>query len=124
VDRSVAFDPSQSLALNSGSDPMQSPLKTQAKSFQAARALTSELLGKGVQLNAAVTDGGTYRGPMIGETDDLVIQQITPKSAVAHQKDLLDSTPQVGQRVSIAYVDSHASVREIRERAKSPGLAR
>jgi hypothetical protein len=100
------------------------PLSANEKSFQSAQALTSERLGKNAQLTAALTDGGRYRGPVIGETGDLVIQQITAKSAIAHPKELLDSPPQVGKRVSIAYADSHANVREIRERVKGQELAR
>jgi len=100
------------------------PLAVTAKSMESAQALASDRLGKGVKLSAALTEGGRYCGGIIGETDDLVIQQISAKSAIAHPKDLLDSTPQIGQRVSIAYANAHAQVREVRERTKAQELAR
>ena len=124
IDELVAVGPYHSHARGGGSEPGSSPSNEQQKSFQAAQSLTAERLGEGVRLTSAVTEGGRYRGSVIGETDDLLIQQISSRSAVAHSKDLLDSTPQVGQKVSVAYVDSHATVREIRERAKSQELAR
>ncbi len=100
------------------------PLFATEKAFQSAQTLTSERLGKDAQLTAALTEGGRYRGPVIAETGELVIQQITAKSAIAHRKELLDSEPQLGQRVSIAYTDSRANVRDIRERAKPQEIAR
>lgn len=124
TDQPVAVDPAASSERGSRLESIESPHTAQEKSLQAARALTSERLGEGAKLNAAVTDGGRYRGAMIGETDDLVIQQIARKTAVAHSKELLDATPQIGQRVSIAYDDSQATVREIRERTKGRELSR
>lgn len=100
------------------------PLSAIEKAFQSAQTLTSERLGKDARLTAAVIEGGRYRGPVIGESGELVIQQVAAKSAVAHPKELLDSQPQLGQRVSIAYADAHAQVRDIRERAKSQELSR
>jgi antirestriction protein ArdC len=100
------------------------PLSAAEKSLRSAQALTSERLGKDAQLTAAVTEGGRYRGPVIAETGELVIQQITAKSAIAHSRELLDFPPQLGEQVSISYADSHANVRGIRERTKAQELVR
>ncbi len=100
------------------------PFSATERAFQSAQSLTSERLGTDAKLAAAVTEGGRYRGPVIGETGDFVIQQTSAKSAIAHPKELLDTAPQLGQRVSIAYANSRAEVRPIRERAKAQELTR
>ena len=100
------------------------PLFSSEKTRQAAQSLTTERLGTDATLTAALKEGGRYRGTVISEVDDLVIQQTSAKSAIVHAKELLGTTPRVGERVSIAYSDSHAEVRPLRERAKSQDLAR
>jgi Zincin-like metallopeptidase len=124
TDVTVGLDPSNSSAPRGPANLAASPQPSGENPFQEAQAVTAERLGTEVVLSAAMTDGGRYRGPVIAETDDLLIQQISSKSAVAHSKDLLDHAPHVGQRVSIAYLGSHATVREVKERAKAPALAR
>jgi hypothetical protein len=124
ADVAVAMDPSVSFVRAGVADVAASRVTSGEKSFQTARALMTERLGVAVALSAAVTEGGRYRGSIIGETDDLVVQQVNSRTAVAHSKDLLDHAPQIGQRVSIAYAESRATVREVKERAKAQELAR
>ena len=102
------------------------PLSAIEKTFQAAQSLTSERLGTGARLTAASIEGGRYRGPVIGEVGRTCIQQASAKSAVAHAKELLGfSAPALGQRVSIAYSDSHArGPSDIGERAKAQEFSR
>jgi antirestriction protein ArdC len=124
TDTAVVADPAVSSWGDWNADLAVPPNTFGDKAFQSAQVLATERLGAAVALSAALTDGGRYRGSVVGETEEFVIQQISSKSAIAHSKDLLDHAPQVGQRVSIAYLDSHGTVREAKERAKGHELAR
>jgi antirestriction protein ArdC len=124
TDKQVAVDPMARQPSNKVTG-LQAPSASELqKSLQAAEELTVKHLGTSARMTAALTDGGIYRGSMIGMTDHHLLQQISPKAAVAHPKELLDSQMQIGQKLSIAYSDSHATVREIRERARTQELAR
>ena len=94
------------------------------QSFRAANELTARALGDGAKTHAALTDSGVYRGTIIGETDLHVVQRLSSSSAVAHMKHLLGSAPALGESVCVAYSQSRAEVRELRQRTKTQGLAR
>jgi hypothetical protein len=94
------------------------------QSFRAAHELTTKALGDGAKTHTALTDSGIYRGEIIGETDLHVVQRLSSSSAVAHMKHLLGSAPAVGESVSVAYSQSRAEVRDLRQRSKTQGLAR
>lgn len=93
-------------------------------SFAAAKAVTSEALGDFAKTYAAQTQSGTYKGPIIGETDHHVVQRLSPKSAVAHMKHLLGAVPAKGENVSIAYSNERTQIREAPNRSRSHELAR
>jgi hypothetical protein len=76
------------------------------------------------RIEQALTDSGVYRGTILAETAQDLIQQISPHSAVIHRKDHLDAPPQTGERVRIAYVDGVAHVQQVRERSHSKELSR
>jgi hypothetical protein len=76
------------------------------------------------RIEQALTDSGVYRGTILAETAQDVVQQISPHSAVIHRKDHLDAPPQTGERVRIVYVDGVGHVKEVRERSRSKELAR
>ena len=89
-----------------------------------ANAVAVQALGNGVRTFSAQTESGVYRGTVVGDTDEHVVQRVSQRSAVAHRKADLDTTPMAGQNVSIAYSNARGSVRELRERAKGPERAR
>ena len=83
----------------------------------------SELV-PGARIERALTDSGVYRGAILAETAQDLVQQISPHSAVIHRKGHLDAPPQTGEHVRIAYVDGVGHVQQVRERSRSKELAR
>lgn len=76
------------------------------------------------RIEQALTDSGVYRGTILAETAQDLVQQISPHSAVIHRKDHLDTPPQTGEHVRIAYVDGVGHVQQVRERSHSKELSR
>lgn len=98
----------------------QSAVPVHAKgSLGEAQSITAEALGPKAKALVAQTESGAYRGPIIGETDQFVVQRQSSRFSIAHERALLDREPMVGESVSISYSDSRGSVREYRERARS-----
>jgi antirestriction protein ArdC len=90
----------------------------------SARAIAVKALGDGVRTVDALTEGGTYRGMIVGETERYLVQRQSAGMAVLHQKELLDRVPQAGEAFSINYSNGKGIVREARERSKSQELGR
>jgi antirestriction protein ArdC len=93
-------------------------------SFAAAKNVTAEKLGDIARTFPAQTQSGNYRGEIIGETELHVVQRLSPQSAIAHMKHLLEHMPRIGENVGIAYVNDLGSVKELRERSKARELVR
>jgi hypothetical protein len=93
-------------------------------SLAQAKSITAKALGTSAKTLAPQTESGTYRGPIIGETEHYVIQRQSAQIGIAHPKELLDRQPTVGESVRINYSDSKGMAREFRERAKTNELAR
>jgi hypothetical protein len=81
-------------------------------------------LGPGARIEQALTDSGVYRGTILVETTQDLVQQINAHSTVIHRKDHLDSPPRTGEQVRIAYVDGMGHVQHVRERSHSKELSR
>src|SRR3954454_1887362 len=64
-----------------------------------ANAVAVQALGNGVRTFSAQTESGVYRGAVVGDTDEHVVQRVSSRSAVAHRKADLDTTPMTGQNV-------------------------
>ena len=63
-----------------------------------AQSITAEALGPKAKALAAQTESGAYRGSIIGETDQFIIQRQSSRFSVAHPKDLLDRQPRLDLR--------------------------
>ena len=90
---------------------------------QQVRVALNELRPN-ARIEQALTDSGVYRGTILAETSQDLVQQISPHSAVIHRKDHLDAPPQTGEHVRISYSDGLGHVQEVRERSRSKELAR
>ncbi len=93
-------------------------------SLVEAKSITAKVLGDSAKTLAAQTENGSYRGPIIGETEHYVIQRQSAHTGIAHPKDLLDRQPQIGESVRINYSDAKGVVREFRERSKAQDRSR
>lgn len=96
-----------------------------------ARRIVKAVLGAAASTIVAERHSGIYRGVIIGQTRDYIIQQIGKQpNAVIHFKDLFRapsrefSLPEVGRAFSIHYARSRAIAREIRERLREEERSR
>jgi antirestriction protein ArdC len=105
-------------------DAAQPDRERLSASFNDARRMVAEIMGDTGRTIAALTSSGTYRGKIIGETENHLLQQISGRTVVAHMKHTLSPMPQVGENVIIAYSNSKAAVSEFQQRTRSLQLAR
>ncbi|HJT70868.1 MAG TPA: zincin-like metallopeptidase domain-containing protein [Terriglobales bacterium] len=94
------------------------------KSLTAAQAITTKALGESARTVHALTESGTYQGPIIGETELHLIQRQSANLGVAHIKNLLDRQPGLGENVVINYSSAKGVVRDAHDRAKVQELGR
>ena len=68
------------------------------------------LLAKDAKTRLPSTHGGVYTGKTIWIGPEHVVQRISSTAAIAHPKDLLSATPDLGDMVRIEYDHGHATV--------------
>jgi hypothetical protein len=95
-----------------------------AASFAAAKRITADVLGEAARTFGAQTQSGRYNGQIIGETAHHIVQRLSPRTAVAHMKNLLEQLPRTGDNVAIMYSSNHAPMWELREHIHAPELGR
>jgi antirestriction protein ArdC len=100
-------------------DTLTGAATTTKNSLVEAQAITAEALGPKAKALSAQTESGVYKGPVIGETSDFIIQRQSSRFSVAHSRELLDRQPDVGENVSISYSGLQGIVRDDRKRARS-----
>jgi len=87
------------------------------EAWRQAQDLTTSLLGLKAKLFPA--QGGSYQGAIIGATNRHVVQRLTPVSAVAHDREVLDQIPKAGERVRIRYIGEKARIERVPQRIPS-----
>lgn len=92
--------------------------------LKEASSLTSQLLGEDAKTKPAALIAGNYRGQIVAETSEVLLQRLSPKSIVIHEKDLFNEVPKVGANVAINYTHGNPSVRAIKERGRSLEMSR
>lgn len=97
----------------------QAPQSPSRPGLGEAQTITAKALGPKAKALTAQTESGAYRGPIIGQTDQFVLQRQSSRFSVAHEKALLDSQPAVGETVSINYAGGAGTVREYHERSRT-----
>ena len=95
-----------------------------SEDLDAAKALTSGVLGTSASIVRPLTDSGAYRGLIIGETVHLVVQQQSAHTAVVHEKRSLDLRPEVGHKHAIIYSNFRGSVKNMRDRTDHKDLSK
>jgi hypothetical protein len=65
-----------------------------------------------------------YRGPVVGETPDLFLQRLSPRSVIAHPKELFEQAPLLGTNISVNYSQAKPTVRELKERGRALEIVR
>jgi hypothetical protein len=89
-----------------------------------AEQLSAAPSDSGTSARPAEIESGTYRGTIVSITDSAVLQQISSRMLVLHQKQLLDSAPQIGQNSSIRYSNGTAVVKALHQPVRGNELAR
>lgn len=101
-----------------------SPKHLAEESLAAAQDLTKRVLGEKAKHYLADTESGTYRGVIVAETAQHLVQRISPKSVAIHDKTLLPSSVAPGANVLVSYSNNVAQVRPYKARQRAQALAR
>jgi hypothetical protein len=81
----------------------------------SATGVRDQLKSVGVRsiTRLAQTDSGIYRGEVVAHTELHILQQINPKTIIAHPKNTFVKVPEVGQNVLIRYSNAAARVQDL-----------
>jgi antirestriction protein ArdC len=100
------------------------PKRLAEESLAAAQDLTKRVFGDKAKHYLADTESGTYRGVIVAETAQHLVQRISPKSVAIHDKTLLPSSVAPGANVLVSYSNNVAQVRPYKARQRAQALAR
>jgi antirestriction protein ArdC len=111
--------------LDKGAGGRKAPTQAELeRSFQDARKFSQEKLGDQSRTYLAQTESGNYRGTVIGETDQHIIQQLNPQSTTVHPKHMFSELPGIGQAIRVSYSNHQACIAPYKARSKARELAR
>ncbi len=82
------------------------------------------ILGEKTRLYEADTDSGKYRGAILAESEHHVVQELSPRSAVAHRRHLLRGAAQQGDNLVVSYANGQAQLKPNQVRERTHALSR
>lgn len=94
-------------------------------SLSAAKAVVQRELGESARTYEAHTDSGSYKGPIIGVTDEHLVQQITKQAAVIHEAHgpLAGLEADPNKTFAINYANHLATVQHVQPKSLTRELA-
>lgn len=96
-----------------------------ADGLAEAASMAKRLLGPTGKAWSPDQQSGLYRGPVVAETATQLLQQVSSRSVIAHEKTSLTDPPSVGDNVAIIYSGGGpGEVRENRQRARGQEIGR
>ena len=106
-------------------DGRKSPAEREfEQSLAAADQKAKQILGDKAKLHEPDTQSGVYRGTVLTESEHHVVQKLSPKSAVAHPKQLLPQALQPGDNLVVSYSNGIAQLEPIRAKERAQTLSR
>ena len=115
--------PNRSATTQDTRQPNGAPTKGD-RSLADERALAIAALGNNARTYLAQVESGTYRGQVLGETSEHIVQQVSSRSTIAHPKESLSRLLTPGETVVINYSSGKGSVRDFRQRTRDRELSR
>jgi antirestriction protein ArdC len=94
------------------------------QSLADADRKAKQLLGDKARVSEADTESGKYRGAVLTESDQHIVQKLSPRSVVAHSKHLLPQAVQPGENLVISYSNGVAQLKPNKVRERTQALSR
>jgi hypothetical protein len=119
TDYLLAFERDRSLSYEDKPQAFQAATAAKDGLTEAA-SVANRLLGSHVRTWHADQQSGLYRGPIVAETANQLLQQVSSRSVIAHEKASLTDPPSIGDNVAITYASNQpAQVKANQERVRS-----
>lgn len=101
-------------------------LDSRPDTSKSAELITRSILGPSAKTFPAQTASGVYRGPIIAETHEMILQRLPAHSVIAHPKELFGDGRLLkqGTNVSVSYSNAKPLVRELPKREKTMEVER
>lgn len=120
----LSFERDQTLSYENKPAPLTKTADA-AHGLAEAASVAKRLLGPGGKARPADQHSGLYRGPVVAETATQLLQQVSARSVIAHEKNSLTDHPSIGDNVAIVYSGGGpGEVRENRQRARTQEVGR
>ena len=112
--------PEESLERSGTSQRVKEPAKR--RGVNTARTAVTDAMSTSARTVEADIRSGVYRGTIVSETEQHILQRQSAQTAVLHPKQLLDRSPETGEIVRITYSNSSGLVQQTHSRAKAPEM--
>lgn len=124
ADYLLTFEHDRSLSYEDKPQPLRDATAAKEGLAEAA-GVANRLLGSHVRTWHPDKQSGLYRGPIVAETANQLLQQVSSRSVIAHEKASLTDVPSIGDNVAIAYASNEPGhVKTNHQRTRSQELSR